>query len=138
MSDHNEAKTPMTEMTSRIVAAYVANNTIDPGQISQLIHDTHASLTRTARGGGPAGGTAGQNPAVPIKDAVQRDRVVCLECGKALKTIKRHLSARHGLTPEGYRERWGLSAAHPLVAPNYAAKRSQLAKDLGLGRPRKS
>ena len=136
MSEQNETKTPITEMTSRIVAAYVANNHIDPGQISQLIHDTHASLAGAAQGAG-GGAPAGQQPAVAVKDAVQRDRVICLECGKGLKTLKRHLSAHHNLSPEAYRGRWGLSPAHPLVAPNYAAKRSQLAQDLGLGRPRK-
>ncbi|MHB1205543.1 MAG: Ros/MucR family transcriptional regulator [Rhodospirillaceae bacterium] len=115
-------------LTAEIVSAHVANNAVRGGDLPQLIHDVHRALTEIGGGGTPAG-----QPAVPIKKSVMPDYIVCLEDGKKLKMLKRHLKTAYGLTPEQYRDRWQLPPDYPMVAPNYAKTRSRLAKKIGLG-----
>ncbi|MEL0105468.1 MAG: MucR family transcriptional regulator [Rhodospirillaceae bacterium] len=118
------------ELTTEIVAAHVGNNTVAPGDLPQLIQDVYKTLTDVG-----ANGDAGERPrpAVPAKKSVFPDYIVCLEDGKKLKMLKRHLKTAYNMSPEAYRERWGLPADYPMVAPNYAKHRSSLAKKIGLG-----
>jgi predicted transcriptional regulator len=122
-------KADLLGLTSEIVAAHVANNTVDVGDLPKLIHDVHRALASIDDG---MGGDR-PSPAVPIKKSVTSDYLVCLEDGKKLKMLKRHLKTSYGMTPEQYRERWGLPADYPMVAPTYARHRSSLAKKIGLG-----
>ena len=133
MSDSSSLNHSLTEMTATIAESYLANNPLSPDQVSGLLHNVHSSLKQTVEGRTESQETA-REPAVPIKQAVKRDRVACLECGKRMKILKRHLRVAHDLDPQSYRQRWGLSPDHPLVAPDYAAARSKLAKDIGLGK----
>ncbi|MEQ8195889.1 MAG: MucR family transcriptional regulator [Rhodospirillales bacterium] len=118
------------ELTTEIVAAHVGNNTVAPGDLPKLIQDVYKTLLNVG-GGGEAGERP--RPAVPAKKSVFPDYIVCLEDGKKLKMLKRHLKTAYNMTPEEYRERWGLPADYPMVAPNYAKHRSTLAKKIGLG-----
>lgn len=122
-------------LTTKIVASHVANNAVVVGELSKLIHQVFDALSSVSAGAVPS---ERPQPAVPIKRSVTPDYIVCLEDGKKLKMLKRHLKTSYGLTPDEYRERWGLPADYPMVAPNYAAQRSALAKKIGLGtKPRK-
>ncbi len=124
-------------LTAKIVAAHVSKNTVPVDELPTLIRSVHASLSGLDRGSDAA--AERPQPAVPIKRSVTADYIVCLEDGKKLKMLKRHLKTAYNLTPEQYRERWGLSPDYPMVAPNYARQRSRLAKEIGLGtRARKS
>ncbi|PYD75051.1 MucR family transcriptional regulator [Novacetimonas pomaceti] len=119
-------------MTTDIVSAYMANNSLPPERVPELIRNVFDALGRT-------GTTAGEKaeppqPAVPIKKSVFPDYIICLEDGKKLKMLKRHLDRAYGMTPDQYREKWGLPPHYPMTAPNYAAKRSALAQQSGLGR----
>ena len=118
-------------LTVDIVCAHVAQNTMPPSELPQLIAQVHASLAELGKG---AASEPSLEPAVPITKSVTPDYIVCLEDGKKLKMLKGHLKTAHNLTPEQYRKRWGLPANYPLVAPNYAKQRSRLAKKIGLGR----
>ena len=132
----NRTSEALIELTADVVAAYVSNNPVPAGELPTLIADVHAALGRV--GGGPEAPVADkQKPAVNPKRSVHDDYIVCLEDGKKFKSLKRHLMTHYGLTPEQYREKWGLDPSYPMVAPNYAAARSQLAKKMGLGRKRK-
>jgi len=126
MTDNSE----IIVLTSEIVSAYVANHTVDPKSLQELIRDVHASLAdlriETQRSGG-------QQPAVAISESITDEYLVCLEDGKQFKSLKRHLRTKYNLSPEEYREKWGLPYDYPMVAPAYARQRSQLAKDMGLG-----
>lgn len=117
-------------LTAEIVAAHVSNNTVAVADLPQLIADVHRALnsvdTQLVQ-------TERPQPAVPVKKSVTPDYIICLEDGKKLKMLKRHLKTAYNMTPEEYRERWGLAADYPMVAPNYAAHRSSLAKQIGLG-----
>lgn len=127
----------LIELTADVVAAYVSNNPVPAGDLPNLISEIHAALGRVgATGETPAADK--QKPAVNPKRSVHDDYIVCLEDGKRFKSLKRHLMTHYGLTPDQYREKWGLDASYPMVAPTYAAARSQLAKKMGLGRKRKS
>jgi predicted transcriptional regulator len=125
---------PKTEdilaLTAKIVAAHVSNNPVTLTDLPGLIHQVHQALTGIGTSATPR---ARPQPAVPIKKSVMPDYIVCLEDGKKLKMLKRHLKTAYNLSPEQYRERWELSPDYPMVAPNYAKQRSQLARDLGLG-----
>ena len=122
----------LIELTADVVAAYVSNNPVPAGDLPNLIADVHAALGRV--GGAPRQPPADkQKPAVNPKRSVHDDYIICLEDGKKFKSLKRHLMTHYGLTPDQYREKWGLDASYPMVAPNYAAARSQLAKKMGLG-----
>jgi predicted transcriptional regulator len=115
----------------RIVRSYVAQNAIGIDQLAGLIAEVHRSLSGLGKSAPPPGPLV---PAVSIRGSVQRDYVVCLECGFHGRAIRRHLSIRHGLTPGQYRGRWKLSADHPITAPAYSERRSTMAKQIGLGR----
>ena len=116
--------------TAAIVASHVSNNTVAVADLPHLIQEVYVTLTRLGEVGA---GSAAPVPAVPVSGSVTPDHIVCLEDGKKLKMLKRHLKTRFGLTPEAYRERWALPGDYPMVAPNYAKHRSSLAKQIGLG-----
>jgi predicted transcriptional regulator len=124
------------ELTAEIVSAYVSNNTVPASEIPGLISQVHAALSRVS---GKSGDGPGEplKPAVSLKKSITPEHIVCLEDGKKFKSLKRHLRTQYNMTPEQYREKWGLSADYPMVAPNYAAARSQLAKQMGLGQQRR-
>lgn len=117
-------------LTAQIVSAHVSNNTVAPEALPALIQDVYRTLAGVGKDAQP---TERPQPAVPVKRSVFPDYIVCLEDGKKLKMLKRHLKAAYGMTPEQYRERWGLAPDYPIVAPNYAHHRSSLAKKIGLG-----
>ena len=120
-------------LAADIVAAYVSNNSVQAAELPALIQSVHASLMEAAAGLVEAPADAPKEPAVPIKKSVTNDHIVCLEDGKKFKSLKRHLSTAFGLTPSAYRTKWGLPNDYPMVAPAYAAQRSALAKQIGLG-----
>ena len=124
------------DQTASIVAAYVSKNAVAADDIPALINRVHAALARVASGQGDAG-AEGQKPAVPVKKSIHPEYIVCLEDGKKFKSLKRHLRTQYNMTPEQYRENWGLAYDYPMVAPNYAAARSKLAKQMGLGQQRR-
>ena len=127
----------LIELTADVVAAYVSNNPVPAGELPGLIAEVHSALGKV--GGAPGvASVEKQKPAVNPKRSVHDDYIVCLEDGKKFKSLRRHIMTHYGLTPEQYREKWGLDAGYPMVAPNYAAARSQLAKKMGLGRKRKT
>ena len=125
----------LIELTAEIVSAYVSANSVASGDLPGLINQVHSALHRTATGAvEPA--QEPLKPAVAAKKSVMPDYIVCLEDGKKFKSLKRHLRTHYDLTPEEYREKWGLPADYPMVAPNYAKARSALAKEMGLGQKR--
>jgi predicted transcriptional regulator len=121
------------ELTAEIVSAYVSANNIASDSLTTLISDVHAALNRSATGS-PEAKSDPPTPAAPVKKSVTPDYITCLEDGKRFKSLKRHLRTYHDLTPAEYRQKWGLLADYPMVAPNYAKARSSLAKKMGLGR----
>lgn len=129
----NTSELLYVELTVRVVADYVSNNTVPARDLPQLLQQVHEAFARLG-GAAPAALVDVLSPAVPIKKSVTPDYIVCLEDGKQFKSLRRHLLSAYGLTPEAYRAKWGLPATYPMVAPNYAAQRSELAKSLGLGR----
>lgn len=132
MSESTE-KFELVELTAQIVSAYVGNNTMVPADVPKLIEDVSGALGQAAANSAlPL--EAELTPAVPVRKSVTPDYIICLEDGKRFKSLKRHLRTYYDLSPEEYREKWGLSYDYPMVAPNYAAARSALAKKLGLGR----
>lgn len=124
------SKLELLELTSEIVSAHVSNNSVSTSDLPQLIEDVYKTL-----------GTVGEKPevkekaqpAVPVKKSIQQEYLICLEDGKKLKMLKRHLKTAYNMTPEEYREKWNLPSDYPMVAPNYAEHRSSLAKKIGLG-----
>jgi MucR family transcriptional regulator, transcriptional regulator of exopolysaccharide biosynthesis len=135
MSD-TMASDSFIELTADIVSAYVSNNSVSAGEIPALINQVHGALMRVSSGQGEAS-TEPLKPAIPVKRSISAEHIVCLEDGKKFKSLKRHLRTQYNMTPEQYREKWGLPADYPMVAPNYAAARSQLAKQMGLGQQRR-
>ena len=123
------------ELTASIVSADVKRNAVPSAELPALIEQVHTALVRVSSGHGEALGNA-LRPAIPVKKSIASDYIICLEDGQRFKSLKRHLHTHHNLTPEQYREKWGLSHDYPMVAPNYAAARSRLAKQMGLGRQR--
>ncbi len=125
----------LIELTAEIVSAYVSSNSVASADLLSLISEVHAALHRTATGAvEPAAELL--KPAVSVKKSLTPDYIVCLEDGLRFKSLKRHLRTHYDLTPEAYREKWGLPTDYPMVAPNYAKARSNLAKQMGLGRKR--
>ncbi|MBI4367149.1 MAG: MucR family transcriptional regulator [Deltaproteobacteria bacterium] len=124
------------ELTAEIVSAYVSNNTVAAAEIPGLINQVYAALSRVSGKSGDAPAEP-LKPAVSVKKSITPEYIVCLEDGKKFKSLKRHLRTQYSMTPEQYREKWGLGADYPMVAPNYAAARSQLAKQMGLGQQRR-
>jgi predicted transcriptional regulator len=133
MERESRGSSHLIEMVSDIVSAYVAHNPVPVADLPRLIERVHATLTEID-GGGAVETKQELKPAVPVRKSVADDHIVCLEDGKKFKSLKRHLRTHYNLSPEEYREKWGLPADYPMVAPNYSATRSQLAKDNGLGR----
>jgi predicted transcriptional regulator len=123
----------LVQLTADIVSAYVSNNAVDAGALSKLIEDVHLALVRA-----PAAAAEPEQkplvPAVPIRKSVTPDYIISLEDGRKFKSLKRHLQGTYGMTPDEYRAKWGLPRDYPMVAPNYAKARSELAKRMGLGR----
>lgn len=140
MTDHTDLeqkkeKDLLLKLTADITIAKLSGSLVEADALPGLIRSIYAALAeRDAHGKKGAGAAERQQPAVPIKKSVYPDYIVCLEDGKKLKMLKRHLHSNYGLTPEQYREKWGLPSDYPLVAPNYAARRSALARNIGLGR----
>ncbi len=128
-------KDNLIELTAEIVSAYVSSNNVASGDLTGLIKDVHAALHRTATGTAMPDSEP-LKPAVAVRKSVNADYIVCLEDGQKFKSLKRHLRTHYDLTPEEYREKWGLPADYPMVAPNYAKARSALAKQMGLGQKR--
>jgi predicted transcriptional regulator len=136
MSDSSNS-TNLIDLAADIVSAYVSNNTVQSAELPSLISDVYAALQRTSSGVAPEPQPEPLKPAVPVKKSVTPDHIVCLEDGKKFKSLKRHLRTQYNMTPEEYREKWGLPADYPMVAPNYAQARSDLAKKMGLGQQRR-
>jgi predicted transcriptional regulator len=132
----NEAGADLIDLAADIVSAYVSNNTVPAADLPALIASVHRALSNTI-GVAPEPTPEPLKPAVNPKKSVFPDYIVCLEDGKKFKSLKRHLRTHYDLSPEEYREKWGLPADYPMVAPNYAAARSALAKKMGLGQQRR-
>ncbi len=135
MADNEGAEDTLLTLTADIVAAHVSNNSVAVNDLPSLIENVHQALTAIS----PAGASAEEKPEpkVSIRASVKPDYITCLECGKKQKMLKRHLMTNHEMTPDEYRQRWGLSADYPMVAPNYAEQRRTLAKSIGLGTKRR-
>ena len=131
-----EDGTDLVDMTASIVSAYVSANQINPQDLPALIRTVH-SVLREVAGGVQASIEPSQEPAVAVKKSVTPEFIICLEDGKKFKSLKRHLRTRYNMTPEEYRAKWGLPHDYPMVAPNYAKARSDLAKRMGLGHARR-
>ena len=127
-----EKNNDLLSLTAQIVSSYVSNNTVKSDEIPLVIDTVYRSLSSVTNNEAAIAADRPQ-PAVPIKRSITPDYLICLEDGKQLKMLKRHLKTAYNMTPEEYRERWGLQADYPMVAPNYAARRSRLARDSGLG-----
>jgi predicted transcriptional regulator len=127
-----EDKSAIIEMTTDIVSAYVGNNSVASGDLPGLIQNVHRALTGVAAGTETVE-VAPKEPAVPVKRSITPDYLVCLEDGRKFKSLKRHLRTKYNMSPEEYRAKWGLAKDYPMVAPNYAKARSDLAKQMGLG-----
>jgi predicted transcriptional regulator len=127
------AEEELLRMTADVVAAYVSNNTLPTGQLAEVISAVYLSL-KALEGKGAEAKTEPLKPAVPIRKSITPDYLICLEDGKKLKMLKRHLRSTYNMTPDEYRQKWGLAADYPMVAPNYAQQRSAFAKKIGLGR----
>ncbi len=135
MSD-NSTPGILIVQTADIVSAYVSNNTVPASEIPALINQVHSALMRVSRGHGDMP-VEPLKPAISVKKSITPDHIVCLEDGKKFKSLKRHLRTQYNMTPEQYRDKWALPPDYPMVAPNYAAARSQLAKKMGLGQQRR-
>lgn len=134
MADH-AGGADVLELTAQIVSAHVSNNPVDSESLPALIQDVFRTLAEIGRDPVPVDKP---QPAVAVKKSVFPDYIICLEDGKKLKMLKRHLKTAYDMTPEAYRERWGLPSDYPMVAPTYASHRSSLAKKIGLGRKPRS
>jgi predicted transcriptional regulator len=132
----DNANSELLALTADIVAAHVSNNSVAVGDLPRMIAEVYSTLASVEA---PAAEEEEELvPAVAIRSSVKPDYIVCLEDGKKLKMLKRHLKTAYNMTPEEYRQRWGLASDYPMVAPNYAAQRSKLAKEIGLGTRRSS
>lgn len=129
---------PNAALTAQIVSAFVSHNTIAATELPRLISDVSDALRRAETGEAAQVKRDELKPAVPVRRSVLADHIICLEDGKKFKSLKRHLRTQYNLTPEQYRERWGLPHDYPMVAPNYAKERSELAKKMGLGTRREA
>jgi predicted transcriptional regulator len=130
MSEHSAERSELLSMTSEIVAAYAGNNAVSNQDLPSLI----STVFNTVSGLGAPEAEPEQAPAVPLTESVTKSALICLECGKPSKMLKRHLSTAHGLSPEAYRMKWRLAPNYPMVSPDYSVVRRKLAKEIGLGR----
>jgi predicted transcriptional regulator len=135
MADITESNETLITLTADIVSAHVSNNSVAVNDLPQLIQNVHNALT--GLGSQPEVAPVKQEPAVSVRSSVKPDFIVCLEDGKKLKMLKRHLMTHYQMTPDEYRQKWGLNADYPMVAPNYAEQRRSLAKKIGLGTKRR-
>ena len=136
MLDGAETSNPLIELTADIVSAHVSKNNVAVGDVPTLIANVHSALSGLGRAAEPV--PEKREPAVSIRASVKPDYIVCLEDGKKLKMLKRYIMTNYNMTPDQYREKWGLPHDYPMVAPNYTQKRSELAKQIGLGRNNKT
>ncbi|MCB8821430.1 MucR family transcriptional regulator [Microvirga rosea] len=134
--NENVTAPSFVELAADIVSAYVSNNSVPAADLPLLLNSVHAALTKTAQGIVEEPQTA-LSPAVPVKKSITPDFIICLEDGKKFKSLKRHLRTTYNMTPEQYRAKWELPRDYPMVAPNYAKARSELAKTMGLGQQRR-
>ena len=132
MADYSNAASCIV-LTADVVSAYVSNNTVSSSEIPGLISEVYSALMRVSKGAAAAALAEPLKPAVPTKRSITTEYLVCLEDGRKFKSLKRHLRTQHQMTPDQYRAKWDLPADYPMVAPNYATARSQLAKQMGLG-----
>ena len=135
MTENEEAD--FIGLTADIVSAYVSNNSVPASDLPALINEVHSALSRVIGGVAPVVQVEAPKPAIPVKKSITADYLICLEDGKKFKSLKRHLRTQYNMSPEQYREKWGLPPDYPMVAPNYAEARSQLAKKMGLGQQRR-
>jgi predicted transcriptional regulator len=135
MADNEGAEDTLLALTADIVAAHVSNNSVAVNDLPNLIQNVHSALSGISRSS--SGPEPRPEPKVSIRSSIKPDYIVCLEDGKKLKMLKRHLMTHYNLTPDQYRQKWGLSADYPMVAPNYAEQRRKLAKSIGLGTKRR-
>jgi predicted transcriptional regulator len=135
MADNQGAEDTLLTLTADIVAAHVSNNSVAVNDLPNLIQNVHSALTGISQTS--AAPEAKPEPKVSIRSSIKPDYITCLDCGKRQKMLKRHLMTNHGMTPDQYRQKFGLSADYPMVAPNYAEQRRTLAKSIGLGTKRK-
>jgi predicted transcriptional regulator len=135
MNGNEGAEDTLLTLTADIVAAHVSNNSVAVNDLPTLIQNVHAALTGISSNGSAP--EAKPEPKVSVRASVKPDYIVCLEDGKKQKMLKRHLMTNHGMTPDEYRQKWGLAADYPMVAPNYAEQRRTLAKSIGLGTKRR-
>lgn len=135
MNDNAQSSETLITLTADIVAAHVSNNSVAVNDLPQLIQNVHSALS--GLGGEAPAPEVKLEPKVPIRSSVKPDYLVCLEDGKKLKMLKRHLMTHYNMTPDQYRQKWGLASDYPMVAPNYAEQRRTLAKSIGLGTKRK-
>jgi len=136
MEREARSQSHLIEMVSDIVSAYVAHNPVPVADLPKLIERVHSTLVEIENGNGGEAKTE-LRPAVPVRKSVTEDHIVCLEDGKKFKSLKRHLRTRYDMSPDEYREKWNLAADYPMVAPNYAKQRSDLARKMGLGQSKK-
>jgi len=135
MADLESAEDTLLTLTADIVAAHVSNNSVAVNDLPNLIQNVHSALTVISRSSSAP--EPKPEPKVSIRSSIRPDYIVCLEDGKKLKMLKRHLMTHYNMTPDQYRQKWGLSADYPMVAPNYAEQRRSLAKSIGLGTKRR-
>ena len=135
MVDNEASEDTLLTLTADIVAAHVSNNSVAVNDLPSLIHNVHTALNDIS--GRSSAPEPRADPKVPIRSSVKPDFIVCLEDGKRLKMLKRHLMTHYNMTPDQYRQKWGLAADYPMVAPNYAEQRRTLAKAIGLGTKRR-
>jgi predicted transcriptional regulator len=135
MNDNGGAEDTLLTLTADIVAAHVSNNSVAVNDLPTLIQNVHSALAGISSSGSAP--DVKPEPKVSIRASIKPDYIVCLEDGKKQKMLKRHLMTNHGMTPDEYRQKWGLSADYPMVAPNYAEQRRTLAKSIGLGTKRR-
>jgi predicted transcriptional regulator len=137
LSDESKATSvsDFLELSADVVSAFVSNNAVAAADLPKLIGEVHAAITTLAKGAEPVHAEP-QQPAVSVRKSVTPDFIICLEDGKKFKSLKRHLRTTYNMSPEEYRAKWGLAGDYPMVAPNYAAARSALAKQMGLGQQR--
>lgn len=133
INEQRASEVHLTQMTADVVSAYVGGNPVQASDLSKLIADVHQALMKLDDAA-VAQEAKKPEPAVNPKRSIKPDQIICLECGLAFKSLKRHIGSKHGLTPAEYREKWGLPADYPMVAPEYSTQRSELARDMGLGR----
>jgi predicted transcriptional regulator len=136
MSETTGSDSHFIELAADIVSAYVSNNSVPASDLPTLINDVHSALVRVMSGSVPPPAET-PKPAVPAKKSVTNEYIVCLEDGRKFKSLKRHLRTQYNMSPDEYREKWGLAPDYPMVAPNYAKARSNLAKQMGLGQQRR-